>query len=171
MIEKKFYRESVEGVEAVLERMWEAVGKPLIGYAQSFDVSENDIKNWRRRGRVARAYLEGFASEHGVSLDWLLHGELAAEVHQVSENVRPYGLSADEAALLEVYRRIDPEARVTLRNLLKVIATAGHAGAAAPKPKLREPRHAGEVEPVSRRSAAGPVKKPRRSRGPGDDAQ
>lgn len=146
MQEEKFHRESVEGVDAVFERMWEAVGRPLFtGYAQAFDVSENDIKNWRRRGRVSRAYLEGFSREHGVSLDWLLHGEAAPL--QVRQDVLPYGLSADEVALLETYRDIDQEARATLQNLLKIIATAGHAKA-APKAKTRQPVHGGAVEPV-----------------------
>lgn len=172
MREKKFYRESASGVDAVFERMWVAVGRPSLGYARAFDVSENDIKNWRRRGRVSRQYLEGFALEHGVSLDWLLHGDqpadAQAEVHQVKQNVQTYGLSADEAALLEAYREVDPEARVTLQNLLKVIANAAPAAIEAPKSKTRQPRHAGEVEPVLRRSAAAPVKKPGRQRGPSD---
>lgn len=138
MQEKKFHRESVEGVDAVFGRMWEAVGRPLFtGYAQAFDVSENDIKNWRRRGRVSRAYLEGFSREHGVSLDWLLYGDQPkaeqAQSYQVSENLRPYGLSADEAALLETYREIDPETRVALQSLIKVIAGSGQV-VAAPKP-------------------------------------
>lgn len=154
MIEKKFHRESVEGVEAVLERMWVAVGKPMIGYAQSFDVSENDIKNWRRRGRVARAYLEGFASCHGVSLDWLLHGE-QDKPHQVSENLLPSGLSADEAALLETYREIDPEARVTLQNLLRVIA-GGAAAAVAPKAAPRQSKTAVVLETEYKGKRTGP---------------
>ncbi|MDA8254174.1 MAG: hypothetical protein M0Z99_00815 [Betaproteobacteria bacterium] len=167
MHEEKFRRESIEGVEAVLERMWEAVGKPLCGYALAFDVSENDIKNWRRRGRVARGYLEGFASEHGVSLDWLLHGDAAPRLAPASGTGEQ--LNEDEAKLLETYRRISPEARVALRNLLKVIATEGQAEVQQKKPKPRQPRHAGAVEPVSRRSAP-PAKKPGRARGPGGDA-
>jgi transposase-like protein len=49
-------------VDAVLERMLIALGKPPGSYAQVFDVSENTIKTWKRRGAVSLKYLEAFAA-------------------------------------------------------------------------------------------------------------
>ncbi len=74
--ENSFHRDSVEGVESVFKRMLKATGKTIgFSYAEAFDVSPNTIKTWRRRGKVALQYLEGFAKEHGVTLDYLLHGD------------------------------------------------------------------------------------------------
>lgn len=130
---KKIHRESVDGVEAVLDRMWQAVGRPLVGYAQAFDVSDSSIKNWRHRGRVSREYLEGFALEHGVSLDWLLHGDQQDShqpgAHQVNQNAAPYGLKPDETALLAGYRQSSPEVRAAA---LRMLADGRQAGAKLP---------------------------------------
>lgn len=120
-----YHQESADGVDAVLERMFEAVGKPLgLGYAKAFDVSERTLAAWRARGRVARSYLDGFAREYEKSVDWLLHGDQpAAAPRPVNQSVQPYGLSADEAALLSAYRRSAPEAQAVVLRAL---------GAAAP---------------------------------------
>jgi phage repressor protein C with HTH and peptisase S24 domain len=89
----EFHRESVEGVDAVLERMLIALGKPPGSYAQVFDVSENTIKTWKRRGAVSLKYLEGFARHHGVALDHLLGREVQNEPDKlkVREERVPYG--------------------------------------------------------------------------------
>lgn len=167
---KKFHMESTEGVEAILERMWEAVGRPLVGYARAFDVSESNIKNWRHRGRVSRVYLEGFANEHGVSLDWLLHGDQApAEPPMVSEKPASYGIAADERKLLDNYRKCQPEVREALQVVASIASRPGVVSAAPVKTRVQ--RHGGEVERVLRSSVAPSGKKPGRQRGPGDDAK
>lgn len=178
-LSSRFHRESSDGVEAVLQRMAKTIGADpqSFGYARILNVSERVLSGWRKRGEVAMGFVEGFAREYGTPIGWLLHGaepqlaEQQAEPYQVNQNVKPYGLSADEAALLEAYRGIGPEARVTLQNLLKVIASSAPAEVHAPKSKLRQKRHAGEVEPVSLRSADPAGKNPSRQRGPGDDTQ
>ena len=80
--------------------------------------------------------LEAFAAA-GADVNYILSGRITEtqheEPHQVRQDVLPYGLSADEAALLAAYREIDPAARATLQNLLKLIAGAGQV-VAAPKP-------------------------------------
>lgn len=111
-----YHVESSEGINAVLDRMFEAVGKPFgFGYAKAFDVSERTLSAWRARGQVARRYLEGFAREYGKSLDWLLRGD---ERHQASENMRPYGLSDDEKTLIESYRRSTQDVRAAALRML-----------------------------------------------------
>lgn len=140
-------------------------------HADALRIPFETVKSWKRRRKVPLYELETFSERYGVTIDWLLHGDQPKVEQDKPHQVQPDGLSADEAALLETYRGIDPEARVTLRNMLKVIATAGQAKVQEKKPKLRQPRHAGAVEPVSRRSADSPSKKPGRARGSGGNAQ
>lgn len=103
--------------------------------------------------------LEAFAAA-GADVNYILSGRLSEEpsqtdTHRVRQDVLPYGLSADEAALLETYREIDPEARTTLQNLLKVIATAGHAEA-VPKARTRQPRSAVVLDTEYKGKRTGP---------------
>lgn len=93
-----YVRESVSGVDAVFERMLEVVGNPLGSYAMAFDVSENTIKTWRRRGAVSLRYLEGFAKEYGTTIDYLLYGRSGASSPQDSP------LTTEERLLLEKFR-------------------------------------------------------------------
>jgi len=75
----RFHRESLEGVDAVLDRMCRAIDAiPDTGYAEALDVSKETVKTWRRRGEVPMKFLTGFARDHGVSLDYLRYG---TEVH------------------------------------------------------------------------------------------
>lgn len=110
----------------MLDRMFEAVGKPLAwGYAKALDISDDTLKKWLKRGEVPMGYLEGFAREYGKPLDWLLHGtppEGHAEPHQVNQDVAPYGLKPDEATLLGNYRRSPPEAQAALLATSAVFA-------------------------------------------------
>lgn len=52
--EKKFHADSVHGVDAVLERMWESLGKPPGSYAMALDVPDGTIKTWRKRDKYGR---------------------------------------------------------------------------------------------------------------------
>lgn len=97
----EFHHESTEGIDAVLERMWVALGKPAGSYAQAFDVSENTLKTWKRRGAVPLRFLEGFARQHGLVLDVLL----GREVHFESEPALGRGLRAKHAKVSEDERR------------------------------------------------------------------
>lgn len=106
------FRESASGVTEVLDRMLDVVGNPPGSYAMALDVSENTIKTWKRRGAVSLRFLEGFAREHGVPLDYLLNGEQAA-----TEGDQP--MSAEERLLLERFRASPRELRdAALRVLL-----------------------------------------------------
>jgi len=90
----QFHCESVEGVEAVLKRMLIAAGNPIGSYAQVFDVSENTIKTWKRRGAVPLKYLEGFSRKYEVAIDHLLGREIQNETgkQKVCAERSPYSL-------------------------------------------------------------------------------
>lgn len=92
-----YHLESEEGVDAVFERMFQVVGKPPGGYAQAFDVSENTIKTWRRRGAVSTKFLQGFANEHGTTLDYLLYGDRGRRQDELA-------LDTNERALVLLFR-------------------------------------------------------------------
>lgn len=137
----KFYEESTEGVTAVLDRMWQVIGKPFCGsYAAGLDVNENTIKTWRRRGEVSTKYLKGFAAKHNVSLDYLMRGDAGSQ-----EGVKAAVLTADEEragcsvevlnkeeqALLDNYRNCKPEGRAAVEAVSVSLATGKKKGRAA----------------------------------------
>ena len=163
-------------VDHVLDRMVEVVlgeNAQFRSHAAALGIPRETVKSWKRRGEVSPGYLKGFALDWKVSLDWLLTGDIA-DAAGVEQECAPYvveATNAEERALIQTYRQLDPETRITLQNLLKVIANAAPAEVAAPKARPRQLRHAGEVERVSRGSAPASGKKPGRQRGPGDDAQ
>lgn len=71
----RYARESVEGFDAVIDRMLQCVGNPAAGSAaDALDVPANTLKTWRRRGAVPMRALDAFAKAHGVSLDYLRFG-------------------------------------------------------------------------------------------------
>lgn len=71
----RYYQESIEGVQAVLERMMALLGNPLAGsYAEVLDINENTLKTWRKRGAISLKYLQGFAKKHNVPIDYLIRG-------------------------------------------------------------------------------------------------
>lgn len=77
-----YVRESLSGVDAVFERMYEAAGRPLgVSYAQAFDVSEKELKSWQRKGKVPPEFMAQFAARHGVRLDVLMYGESNPEMN------------------------------------------------------------------------------------------
>lgn len=81
----RYYEESQEGAKAVLERMMKIIGNPLVSYAEALDVSPNTIKTWLHRGEVSLKYIQGFASKHSVSVDYVMHG---SEGNEVSQKIR-----------------------------------------------------------------------------------
>lgn len=90
----QFHCESIVGVEAVLNRMLIAAGSPPGSYAQVFDVSENTIKTWKRRGAVPLKYLEGFSRKYEVAIDHLLGRDIQSETdkQKVCAERAPYSL-------------------------------------------------------------------------------
>lgn len=109
-------------IDYVLDRMVETVvgtGVDFKSHADALGIPAETIKTWRRRREVPPGRLAAFAQDWKVSVDWLLRGD-HTEAHQVNENVAPYGLSGDEAALLEVFRRSTPELRAAARRVLEV---------------------------------------------------
>lgn len=75
-IEDRFHTDTMEGVDAVLNRMVKATGMDLgLGWGDALDVSKDTIKTWRRRGQVPMKFLTGFAEKYNVSLDYLRHGK------------------------------------------------------------------------------------------------
>lgn len=114
----EFHRADEDGIDAVFERMWQASGKWPGGYATAFNVSENTIKTWRRRGTVSTKFLQGFAQEHGTSLDYLLHGARENTEQDIAQD-------ASERVLLERYRAAPKDLRdAALRVLLGSTASA-----------------------------------------------
>lgn len=122
----------------------------VVAFAESLGVNRRTIQRWEAGLAVPDGNsLLLLKEKFGVDPSWLLTGDMLGAARAEQERA-PYGISiseADEMALIQTYREIDPDARVTLQNLLKVIATAGHEEA-RPKAKTRVPRHAGAVEPV-----------------------
>lgn len=57
----------------------------------------------------------------GVDANYVLTGR-SAEVHQANQNVAPYGLKPDEAALLDNYRHSSEEAQAALRATSAALA-------------------------------------------------
>lgn len=112
----KFHRESEEGVEAVFGRMFRVAGNHIgMSYAEVFDVSENTIKTWRRRGAVSVKFLQGFAQQYGVSLDYLMHGEEHGKADRLD-------ISDEEKFLVLKYRAASHDLR---RAALRVLLGAG----------------------------------------------
>jgi hypothetical protein len=126
-----FYKESQEGFEAVMQRMLEVLGRPLGSYAMALDVNENTIKTWRKRGKIPVKYLDGFARENNVSLDYLLYGVRQAENGRQScqsrEEVKTFltdeqekagysveVLSKEEQALLENFRNCSQDEKLRI---------------------------------------------------------
>lgn len=115
-----FHRESEEGVDAVLNRMLDAVGGHAGGMAAALDVSPETIKTWRRRGEVSMRFLRGFAEEHRLSLDMLRYGENRNPSSGGAGS--EFELSAREIALLRNYRKADAEARLALEKVASALA-------------------------------------------------
>lgn len=112
-ISTRYYRESEEGVDAVLDRLARIAGAPPeLSWADALDVSKETVKTWRRRGEVPLRYLKGFAAAHGASLDYLRRGGALA----VSE---PGALGADEQRLLAAYRRASAVLRKAALRVLE----------------------------------------------------
>lgn len=101
-------------VEAVLDRMYAATGESFTSHAEAFGVPEGTLKTWRHRGEVSLRFLRGFAAQHDVPIDYLLHGQQAA-----AEPLPQYDvLTPDERALVERYRASSPPLR---RAALRVL--------------------------------------------------
>lgn len=108
----EFHEHSEDGVDAVFARMLEVIGGPTWGgYGEIFDVSENTIKTWRKRGAVSTKYLQGFAEKYGVSLDRLMYGK-------VREGEEDLSLSSAERDLIRHYRAAPKELRNAARRVL-----------------------------------------------------
>lgn len=116
----EFHRDSVHGIDAVFERMFKAAGNPLgYSFAEAFDVSENTLKTWRRRGAVSTKFLQGFAAQYGVSLDYLLHGVTGDPDLDIARD-------ANERVLLERFR----SAPKNLRDAALRVLITGESGSA-----------------------------------------
>lgn len=131
-------RESVEGVDAVLNRMYELTGAVGMSWATALDVSPDTIKTWRRRGAVPMRFLTEFAAQHGVGVDVLRFGAApyplaaGAPEHLVAEPGAGVLLSPRELALVRHYR----EASKTGQAALDLVAAelAGGLAPGAPEP-------------------------------------
>lgn len=116
-----YHQNSISGVDAVLDRLCRVVGAPKeMGYAEALDVARETIKSWRRRGEVPLRYLQGFAVDHGVTIDYLQRGVVAS-----GEPASVYGLSPDETRLLAAWRAASGELR---RAALRVLEASDGSG-------------------------------------------
>lgn len=133
-LENNFHRESEHGIDAVFKRMLKATGKTFgFSYAEAFDVSPNTLKTWRKRGQVSLKFLQGFASEYGVSLDYLLgrnvsqsaspQPALTARQEQAGYIVEV--LSKEEQALLDNYRHAPEAGKRVAEAAIAAVAEQG----------------------------------------------
>ncbi len=109
----EFHRHSEDGVEAVFARMFKVAGNHLgMSYAEVFDVSDNTIKTWRRRGAVSTKFLQGFGREYGVSLDYLMYGEKREDAENLA-------LSSEERYFIDCYRLAPKQLRDAALRVLR----------------------------------------------------
>lgn len=71
--------------------------------------------------RIVLAVQTGDTAALQALLPYVAQPGTAGPAHQVSQAARPYGLSADEAALLENYRRSTPEEQAMVLRALGVV--------------------------------------------------
>lgn len=120
-LEDEFHRATVEGIDAVFERMYRAAGNSLgLSFAEAFDVSDNTVKTWRRRGAVSTKFLQGFAEQYGVTLDYLLYGR--------------EGNSPDDLALSKAERDLVAAYRVAPAQLREAALRVLQGAPGAPPP-------------------------------------
>lgn len=134
--------------------------------AQVLGVARNTVYNWMAN---ANAPLNQLLALEGLGVDviYVLTGlrikleEGPSEPPRTGENLRPYGLTEDEALLLDGYRRSSPELREAALRML--------GGSVPPRPpaKHRVPAAGGPVAPVS----AGSLPGRHRKRTPDENAQ
>jgi len=145
-------------VDHVLDRMVEAMlgeGAHFKSHALALGIPHNTIRTWKRRQKVPLYELESFSERYGVTLDWLLHGDQPeAAPHQVNQNLQPYGLSEDESALLESYRRSSEEMQ---RAALRMLAESAPKAASGYKPRQR---YGAGAQPGKVKFQAGQEKRP-----------
>lgn len=130
-------RESVEGVDVVLDRMYELTGAVGASMAMALDVAPETIKTWRKRGAVPLRFLSDFAERHGVSVDVIRFGapryslgESAA--HVAAEPGAGVLLSPRELALVRHYRKASRTGQAALDMVAAELACAPAAASAAP---------------------------------------
>jgi len=107
----EFHEESREGIDAVFERMWQVAGKAG-SFNEAFDVSQNTIKTWRRRGAVSTKFLQGFADKHGTTLDYLMYGERGGDPERLV-------LDDTERTLIRAFRAAPKELRDAALRVLR----------------------------------------------------
>lgn len=85
-----YHEESLEGAKAVLDRMVKILKNPAGTYAEILDVSPNTIKTWLHRGEVPLKYIQGFAKNHNLSVDYVLRGNEGSEVSEAVQIETPH---------------------------------------------------------------------------------
>lgn len=138
--------------------------------AQVLGVARNTVYNWMANGNAPLNQLlalEGL----GVDLIYVLTGVRIklGEVEpdsagQARQDVRPYGLSEDEARLLDGYRRSSAELQ---EAALRLLGGTTPPPPTSPPAKIRVPSTGGPVAPVS----AGSLPGRHRKRTPDENAQ
>lgn len=107
--------------------------------AQTLGIARNTVYNWMANGNAPLNQLlalEGL----GVDIVYVLTGKpgVLKGTLEVNQEMRPYGLSKDEDALIEGFRRCSPEMRAAA---LRMLASAGEIGGAIdgapPRIKIR----------------------------------
>lgn len=110
-IKSGYYEESKNGAKAVLDRMVSILGHPMGPYTEVLDVNPNTIKTWLRRGEVALKYIQGFAKEHNVSVDFILHGkEVSPSLGRVHLETKSSKVEAPNGFILVPHYQVDASA-------------------------------------------------------------
>lgn len=121
----RYARESVEGFDAVLDRMLQCVGNPAAGSAaDALDVPANTLKTWRRRGAVPMRALDAFAKAHGVSLDYLRFG-IQEGVQNETTSVKSGTVLLDEAHHYKADGGVDKDTATAIKMVGDELRAAG----------------------------------------------
>lgn len=117
--------ESIEGFDAVIDRMLRCVGNPAAGSAaDALDVPANTLKTWRRRGAVPMRALDAFAKAHGVSIDYLRFG-IQDEVQDEPAAPMPGLFLLDEAHHYKVDAGVDKDTAAAIKMVGDELRAAG----------------------------------------------
>lgn len=119
----RYHSDSQEGFKAVMERLASVFGgADLLPYHVVLDISENTYKTWKRRDAVPMKYLEGFAKEHNVSLDWLRFGVRQQGSEDTAHVERVDQLTPEEKALIDNFRNCSPEGKAAIKTTSAALA-------------------------------------------------
>lgn len=145
----------------------ERVGMTQPDFAAIAGVGKTTVINWEKDVSSPTAVQLLAFLEAGVDVIYVITGEHGRQQqsHQISDSVRPYDLSADEAALLAAYRRSPPPIREAALRMLD--AAVPPAGTMPEGLQMKKPVD-GEIPAVMRSGTPADVRRSSRKKKGGD---